>query len=94
MCKCNAQLRTPFCGREGCRPPVPVGPKPHKDQSITLIAGGSINGRVRGFEHNGALCVAGKDGAVFITREHAKEFFGLVEPMPPSPGVIPPGATE
>lgn len=54
--------------------------RPYKDQKISLHAGGRIDGRVEGFEHMGTLCLPGKDGAIFITREQAKEFFGLVEP--------------
>lgn len=55
--------------------------QPREGQKVKIIAGGEEGGFVEGFELDGALCVAGKRGALFITREIAKEFFGLVEPL-------------
>lgn len=54
---------------------------PLPGQKVQLYSPRSQSGRIEGFEYGGNLCIPGKDGAVLITREAAKEFFGLVEPL-------------
>lgn len=38
------------------------------------------DGTVNAYEVNGMLCIPDPEGVVYVTREQAKEFFGLVEP--------------
>lgn len=67
------------------RPPVDrkAFPRPAESQKITLMYQGRAEHRgVEAFEVNGMLVIPAEDGVVYVTREQARDFFGLVEPAP------------
>jgi hypothetical protein len=47
---------------------------------MNLMGQWQVDGTVEGFEINGMLVVPQPEGCVYVTRQQAKEFFGLVEP--------------
>lgn len=53
---------------------------PRRDQKINLMYQGRCDGTVEAFEINGMMVIGhDENGVVYVTRDNAKEFFGLVE---------------
>lgn len=67
--------------------------KPQKGQTITLGGQWQCDGTVEGVEVNGMLAIPEPEGVIYVTREDAKEFFGLIEPLSRTWEILPPRKT-
>lgn len=63
-------------------PPVDRKPfqRPAEGKKIDLMFQGRVDGSVEAFEVNGMLVIPAEDGVVYVTREQARDFFGLIDP--------------
>lgn len=61
---------------------------PQKDQRITLLWQGRVDGTVEAFEINGMLAIPDAEGVTYLTREQSVEFFGAaLSATPPAQAV-------